>query len=125
MLTATALMFAALLPRLCYSIELEVTKALDRDRYLDVSSAYFEIHKSSRLSLAPSTMNVTTMEDCPMECGFLCIRLPWCLSYNFKRYRGSAAKHLCEVLSIDKYKEPRGFRPSADFDHYSVKVNSS
>ena len=107
----------------CFSYSAEPTnnKALKRDHYIGVSLAYFERHESHQLS--PSSMNkVATKEDSSMDCGFVCVRFSWCVSYNFQRSFDAEGKHLCEVLSTDKYNNSQNYQGSEEFDHFSIKV---
>ena len=98
------------------------SQALKRDHHKGKSFAYFERHESHQLSPS-SVKKVATKEDSSMDCGFVCVRLSWCVSFNFQRSSDAEGKHLCEVLSADKYNNSQNFQASKEFDHFSLPVS--
>ena len=117
----TAILSLLFLQLLRVSHSTEDTRVFQHDENSAISFANFEVHKSHRLLLPPA-VNSTTNETSYVDCAFSCVLLPWCLSYNFQNTPDKYGKHLCEALSIDKYNNSKDFRPSVDFDHYSIVV---
>ena len=90
-----------------------------------VSSAYFEIHESRRLSPS-SGVAVSSKVASPVECALACRRLPWCLSYNFQKTPYRNGGHICECLDVGgNHTNTEDLMPSEEFDHYSVLVRLS
>ena len=112
---ATAVFFAAILqsPPLAGAVD-EPTHG--------VSSAYFEIHESRRLSPS-SGVGFSAKAASPVECALACRRLPWCLSYNFQKTPDKNGRHICECLDVHKATNTEDLNPSDEFDHYSVLVS--
>ena len=57
------------------------------------------------------------------ECGFACLEIPSCFSYNLEAFRDITDKLLCELLPSDKYNNSDKFVASAFFHHFSIPVS--
>ena len=59
------------------------------------------------------------------ECGFACLEIPSCFSYNLavSTNRDVNGKLLCELLPSDKYNNWDRFIASALFQHFSIPVS--
>ena len=73
--------------------------------------------------LASTSLNVTSRVESELDCAFLCVRLAWCISYNFGKNVDGDNKHICEALSVHKYNNTANFQPNSDFKHFSVAVS--
>ena len=112
---------------LAAEIELNNEVTLLRDSELGEFSAQFMRHDKHRL-LSPSGHQIhgtTTEEESCISCGLTCGRFTWCFSFNcgINPYRDG--KHVCEILSTDKYNNSEGFQPSQEFHHFSIVVRKS
>ncbi|KAL9961149.1 hypothetical protein ACROYT_G030042 [Oculina patagonica] len=54
------------------------------------------------------------------ECGFACLEIPTCFSYNLAAFADISEKLLCELLPSDKYNNSDKFIVSPLFHHYSI-----
>ncbi|KAL9961079.1 hypothetical protein ACROYT_G029960 [Oculina patagonica] len=55
-----------------------------------------------------------------IECGFACLEIPTCFSYNLAAFADISEKLLCELLQSDKYNNSDKFVVSPLFHHYSI-----
>ncbi|XP_078383193.1 uncharacterized protein LOC144665774 [Oculina patagonica] len=55
-----------------------------------------------------------------IECGFACLEIPTCFSYNLAAFADISEKLLCELLPSDKYNNSDKFIVSPLFHHYSI-----
>ena len=71
-----------------------------------------------------SLLNITSLERKLVEdqndCGFACLEIPSCISYNVADING---KLLCELLPSDKYNNSDKFIRSQYFHHFSIPVS--
>ena len=57
------------------------------------------------------------------ECGFACLEIPSCFSYNLAAFPDINDKLLCELLPSDKYNNSDKFVASQLFHHFSIPVS--
>ena len=74
-----------------------------------------------------SLLNITSLgrnllED-QNDCGFACLEIPSCISYNVAAFPDINGKLLCELIPSDKYNNSDKFIPSQDFHHFSIPVS--
>ena len=86
------------------------------------SSAFFMRHDKHRLTAPQGIHGTTTKEESCISCGLTCGRFTWCFSFNFGINPCRDGKHVCEILSTDKYNNSEGFQPSQEFHHFSIVV---
>ncbi|KAL9961144.1 hypothetical protein ACROYT_G030037 [Oculina patagonica] len=55
-----------------------------------------------------------------IECGFACLEIPTCFSYNLAAFADISEKLLCELLPSDKYNNSDKFTASPLFHHYNI-----
>ena len=81
--------------------------------------ANFELHKFSYLNITSLGSDYVLDGE---ECGFACVSLPSCFSYNLADING---RILCELLPSDKYNNSDKFVSNQSFHHFSIVVSSS
>ena len=59
------------------------------------------------------------------ECGFACLEIPSCLSYNLAAFPDINGQSLCELLPSDKYNNSDKFAPNKFFHHFSIPVSKT
>ena len=59
------------------------------------------------------------------ECGFACLEIPSCFSYNLAALPDINKKKLCELLPSDKYNNTDKFIASPVFHHFSIPVGGN
>lgn len=73
-----------------------------------------------------SYLNITSIVSDPVEsateCGFACLEIPSCLSYNLAVFPDINDKLLCEVLPSHKYNNSERLIASPLFHHFSIAV---
>ena len=74
-----------------------------------------------------SLLNITSLgrnllED-QNECGFACLEILSCISYNVAAFPDINGKLLCELLPSDKYNNSDKFISSQYFHHFSFPVS--
>ncbi|KAL9961799.1 hypothetical protein ACROYT_G030819 [Oculina patagonica] len=92
-------------------------KALSRGSSKGVSFVNFEADKFSYL-------NITSIVSYPVrsgsECGFACLEIPSCVSYNLAAYPDVNGKLLCELLPSNKYNNSDKIIASQVFHHFGI-----
>ena len=73
--------------------------------------------------LRVETLSSSTAVD-PIDCTFLCVREPNCLSLNIAAYPDLEGFYQCELLATDKYTAKSKFQANAAFHHYSANVTT-
>lgn len=88
----------------------------------ELSYENFEVHKFQHLkgSLLGSSCAVVQA----IECNFLCVDSPSCVSLNIALSPNENGKFRCELLSTDMFRNPDKLTVSQQFHHYSIKVCS-
>ena len=65
------------------------------------------------------TFNVYDAFDCTFEC----LSNPSCLSVNMAAYKGANGELWCELLSSDKYRNPKDYEGNKKSHHFSIMVS--
>ena len=60
-----------------------------------------------------------------IECGFACLEITSCFSYNLAAFPDANEKLLCELLPSDKYNNSDKFIYSPIFNHFSIPVGAN
>ena len=95
-------------------------KPLSRGTGEGIPYANFKTHKFSYL-------NITTIGSDYVgkgsECGFACVNIPSCFSFNLAAFHDMNGKVLCELLPSDLYNNSDKLVPSQSHHHYSIAVS--
>ena len=71
-----------------------------------------------------SFLNITSLGsdlvDDSIDCGFTCLEIPSCFSYNVVAFSDINGKFLCELLPSDKFNNSDNFTGSPFYDHFSI-----
>ena len=59
------------------------------------------------------------------ECGFACLEITSCFSYNLAAFPDINGKLLCELLPSDKYNNSDKFIASPIYNHFSIAVSTN
>ena len=57
-----------------------------------------------------------------LDCAFKCLRNPSCLSINLAASKGADGKLWCELLSSEKYSNPKEYKRNKSFHHFFQMV---
>ena len=57
-----------------------------------------------------------------LDCAFKCLRNPSCLSINLAASKGADGKLWCELLSSEKYSNPKEYKSNKSFHHFFQMV---
>ena len=60
-----------------------------------------------------------------IDCGFTCLEIPSCFSYNVAAYPDINGKFLCEPLPSDKFNNSDKFTHSPLYHHFSIPVSTN
>ena len=60
-----------------------------------------------------------------IECGFACLEITSCFSYNLATFPDANGKLSCELLPSDKYNNSDKFIYSLTFNHFSIPVGAN
>ena len=63
-------------------------------------------------------LTVSDLLDCIVEC----LKNALCLSINMAAFKGAEGKLWCELLSSDKYRDPRNYKENISSHHFSILV---
>ncbi|KAL9966928.1 hypothetical protein ACROYT_G025071 [Oculina patagonica] len=77
----------------------------------------FDAHKWSYLNI--TSIGVDLVQD-DSECGFACLEIASCFSYNLAAFPDNNGKLPCELLPSDKYNNSDKFISSPVYHHYSI-----
>ena len=58
------------------------------------------------------------------ECGFACLGITSCFSYNLAAFSDVNGKLLCELLPSDKFNNSNNFTSSPFYHHFSIPVSA-
>ena len=97
-----------------------VSKAFSQGSLDDPVYVNFVIDEFYCLNI--TSVGTALIED-ESECGFACLEIPSCLSYNVAAFPDINGKLLCELLQSDKYNNSDKFVPSKAFHHSSIPVS--
>ena len=59
------------------------------------------------------------------ECGFACLGITSCFSYNLAAFSDINGKLLCELLPSDKFNNSDNFTSSPFYHHFSIPVSTT
>ena len=59
------------------------------------------------------------------ECGFACLGITSCFSYNLAVFSDINGKLLCELLPSDKFNNSDNFTSSSFHHHFSIPVSAN
>ena len=60
-----------------------------------------------------------------IDCGFTCLEIPSCFSYNVAAFPDISGKFLCEPLPSDKFNNSDKFIDSLLYHHFSIPVSTN
>ena len=60
-----------------------------------------------------------------LDCAFKCLRNPSCLSINLAASKGADGKLWCELLSSEKYSNPKEYKRNKSFHHFFQMVGKN
>nr|XP_058952791.1 neurogenic locus notch homolog protein 1-like [Pocillopora verrucosa] len=92
-------------------------KPLSRGTGEGIPYANFKTHKFSYLNI---TTIGTDYVGKGSECGFACVNIPSCFSFNLAAFHDMNGKVLCELLPSDLYNNSDKLVPSQSHHHYSI-----
>jgi len=74
-----------------------------------------------------SYLNITTigseLVQSDAECGFACLGIASCFSYNLAAFSDINGKLLCELLPSDKFNNSDDFTSTPIYHHFSIPVS--
>ena len=76
-----------------------------------------------------SYLNITSIErkliQDENDCGYACLEIPSCFSYNVAAFPDINGKLLCELLPSDKFNNSETFKASKEFHHFFIPVSQA
>ena len=93
---------------------------VSRDADNGIVFANFKAHKFSYLNITSLASDYVLNES---DCGFACVNIPSCFSFNLAALYDMTEKLLCELLPSDKYNNSDKFVKSKLFHHFSIMVS--
>ncbi|PFX16266.1 hypothetical protein AWC38_SpisGene19480 [Stylophora pistillata] len=113
----------------CWVVADEETKIVDVQgepltQGTDKGMAYanFVLHKFSFLNITSIGSNHVVTGS---ECGFACVDIPSCFSFNLAAFHDIDGKVLCELLPSDIFNNSDKQIPSQSHHHYSIAILTS
>ena len=82
----------------------------------------FMIDQFSYLNITSIGRNLIQDEN---DCGYACLEIPSCFSYNVAAFPDVNNKRLCELLPSDKYNNSDKFNASKEFHHFFIPVSQT
>ena len=82
----------------------------------------FKAHKFSYLNITSIGTDYVVDGE---ECGFACVAILSCFSYNLAASYDTNGRKLCELLPSDKYNNSDKFLSNQSFHHFSIVVSIS
>ena len=79
--------------------------------------------KTDKFSFLNITSLGSDLVDDNIDCGFSCLEIPSCFSYNVAAFPDINGKFLCELLPSDKFNNSDNFTGSPFFHHFSISVS--
>ena len=80
----------------------------------------FMISEFSFLNITSIGRNLIHDEN---DCGYACLEIPSCFSYNVAAFPDVNGKLLCELLPSDKFNNSDKFNASGEFHHFYIPVS--
>ena len=97
-------------------------QSISRGVHNGVAFANFKAHKMSYLNI--TSIGTDDVVD-GKECGFACVDISSCFSYNLAASYDINGRKLCELLPSDKYNNSDKFVSNQSFHHFSIVVSIS
>ena len=94
---------------------------ISRGVHSGIAFANFKAHKFSYLNITSLGTDHVLNEK---ECGFACVNIPSCFSFNLAASYDIDGR-MCELLPSDKYNNSDKFVSSQSFHHFSIVVSTS
>ena len=82
----------------------------------------FMISEFSYLNITSIGRNLIQEEN---DCGYACLEIPSCFSYNVAAFPDVNGKLLCELLPSDKFNNSDKFNASKEFHHFYIPVSQT
>ena len=82
----------------------------------------FMISEFSYLNISSIGRNLIQDEN---DCGYACLDIPSCFSYNVAAFPDVNGKLLCELLPSDKFNNSDKFNASKEFHHFYIPVSQT
>ena len=82
----------------------------------------FMIDQFSYLNITSIGRNLIQDEN---DCGYACLEIPSCFSYNVAAFPDVNDKRLCELLPSDKFNNSGKFNASKEFHHFFIPVSQT
>ena len=82
----------------------------------------FMISEFSYLNISSIGRNLIQDEN---DCGYACLEIPSCFSYNVAAFPDVNGKLLCELLPSDKFNNSDKFNASKEFHHFYIPVSQT
>ena len=82
----------------------------------------FMIDQFSYLNITSIGRNLIQDEN---DCGYACLEIPSCFSYNVAAFPDVNNKRLCELLPSDKFNNSDKFNASKEFHHFFIPVSQT
>jgi len=96
-------------------------QGVSRGVHTGFAFANFKAHKFSYLNI---TTLVSDYVINGSECGFACVDISSCFSYNLAAFSDINGRLLCELLPSDKYNNSDDFLSNQSFHHFSIWVST-
>ena len=97
-------------------------QSISRGVHNGIAFANFKAHKFSYLNITSLGTDYVLNGK---ECGFACVNIPLCFSFNLAAFYDINGRMLCELLPSDKYNNSDKFISSQRFHHFIIVVRSS
>ena len=95
-------------------------KPLSRGTVKGMAYAKFKVHKFSYLNITAIGSHYVGKGS---ECGFACVNIPSCFSFNLAEFQDINGKVLCELLPSDLYNNSDKLVPIQSHHHFSIAVS--
>ncbi|RMX55767.1 hypothetical protein pdam_00020913 [Pocillopora damicornis] len=92
-------------------------KPLSRGTVKGMAYAKFKVHKFSYLNITAIGSHYVGKGS---ECGFACVNIPSCFSFNLAEFQDINGKVLCELLPSDLYNNSDKLVPIQSHHHFSI-----
>ncbi|XP_048590511.1 antigen WC1.1-like [Nematostella vectensis] len=116
---------------LCLVIWVTVCMSLElRDKDSGFISNKFVAHPGKRFALPTisqaednnqSIVQKSVLVDDVMDCSFECLTEGWCHSVNVRLTATKSGRHVCELISTDRYNHSEYLLQDKDFVHFGIK----
>ena len=107
---------------LILSLSLFFWKAFSQGSIGNFFYVNFMISEFSYLNISSIGRNLIQDEN---DCGYACLEIPSCFSYNVAAFPDVNGKLLCELLPSDKFNNSDKFNASKEFHHFYIPVSQT